>query len=57
MERLREGLQYFVKNDIIHKYPYARCPVVYTGETLYDDPPIGIIRVIRYEKCDKCFEE
>jgi len=51
MERLREGIQYFVENDKIHNYPYARCPVVYTGETLYDDLPSG------YEKCDKCFEE
>ena len=50
MERWREGIQYFVKNDKIHNYPYARCPVVYTGQTLYDDPPSG-------EKCDKCFKE
>ncbi len=57
MELLRDRLQYFVKNDIIHNYPYARCSVVYTGETLYDDPPIGIIRVILYEKCEKCFVE
>ena len=49
-DRWKEGHKYFIKNGVIHHYPYARCPVKYTGENLYDDLPSGV-------KCDKCFKE
>jgi len=43
-------MQYFVKNDKIHKYPVPNdCHVEYTGEKLHSIPPDGP------EKCDHCF--
>lgn len=45
-------MKYFVKNLKVHKYPVPeKCKVIYTNETLYDEPPTGI------EKCDHCFPE
>ena len=43
-------MQYFVKNNKVHKYPVPdSCTVQYTGETLYDNPPSWS------EKCNHCF--
>jgi hypothetical protein len=43
-------MQYFVKNDKVHKYPVpSNCKIVYSDEKLHADPPEGP------EKCDDCF--